>query len=102
MEKRIEPYRIGLVFAVFVFAWHVLWSVFVAFGWASQILDFIYGIHFLSNPFSLSPFSFWRASLLVIVTSTLGYCMGYFFGVLINWITGPRSRRVPVTQSSGT
>lgn len=48
------------------------------------ILDWIYRLHFLSNPFHVAGFNIVTAALLVFVSFSVGYLMGWFFALLWN------------------
>ncbi|MCL4365954.1 hypothetical protein M1437_01885 [Patescibacteria group bacterium] len=80
----LNKQKVALIFAVFGGGWHLLWSLLVLLKVAQGILDFIYRIHMLNNPFRVSPFNPTTAILLIIVTTALGYGMGWVFAALWN------------------
>ncbi|OGM10549.1 hypothetical protein A2W13_01980 [Candidatus Woesebacteria bacterium RBG_16_36_11] len=74
--------NIALITGVMVSSCHILWSILVLLGWGQFLLDFIYSIHFLINPFIVTNFNLTTALILVIVTFIVGYIFGYL-GTLI-------------------
>ena len=82
----VNPHKAGLVLGALLGGWHLLWALFVAFGWAQALLNFVFWLHFLVPPYTVAEFHVWIAVVLVLVTVTIGYVVGYVFGVLWNWI----------------
>lgn len=76
------PHQVGLVFGGFLGIAHAFWAVLVAVGFAQTLLDWVFRLHFLSNPYTISPFDLGTAATLVIVTSLVGYTAGWVFGSL--------------------
>jgi hypothetical protein len=73
----MDKHKVGLTFGAFLGFWHLIWSILVAIGAAQMVLDFIYSIHFLNNPFTIQAFSLGHAVTLVVVTSIIGYVIGW-------------------------
>lgn len=82
----INPKKAGLILAVFLGGWHLLWSLLVAAGLAQWLIDFIFWIHFIQRVFVVEPFDAVRALILIAVTAALGYVIGFVFAVLWNRI----------------
>jgi len=82
----LNPNKTGLIVGAFFGIMHLVWSVFVATGIAQVLMDWIYGLHFLNNPFYISAFSAGTATLLVLVTFAVGYVFGSVFAMLWNAI----------------
>ena len=80
----IRPHRAGLVFGMLLGAYHLIWSLLVAIGWAQPLIDFIFWIHFIKPVYVIDQFNAGIALVLVIVTSSIGYALGWSFGVLWN------------------
>jgi hypothetical protein len=76
--------RAGLILGSFVGLWHLAWSLLVATGVAQTLLDWIYALHFLNNPFHVADFSIGTAVLLIVVTSVVGYVFGWILAFLWN------------------
>ena len=80
----INPNKAGLALAAFFGAWHLLWSVLVALGWAQVLIDFVFWIHFIKPVYVIDIFSPGRALLLIAITSAVGYLFGCTFAFLWN------------------
>lgn len=76
--------KTGLVVGAFLGFWHFLWSLLVAVGLAQPLIDFIYKVHFLNNPFQVAPFGLKRAAALIVITAAVGYIIGWILAFLWN------------------
>lgn len=85
MKGSVQPHTVGLAFGVFMGMMHALWSLLVATDLAKGLMDWIFGLHFLVNPYHLLPFDMGTALTLVIVTFVVGYGAGWVIGNLWNW-----------------
>lgn len=74
--------KVGLVFGLFMSFLHFIWALLVISGVGQILLDFIYKIHSLNNPFIVQPFNLGRTIILLIVT----FCVGYVFGFILSAI----------------
>lgn len=86
--NQINANQVGLVLGGLLALGHALWAIMVWVGAAKPFLDRILGLHFLNLQYSLNPFSFGKAVLLVIVTAIFGYLAGYVLGWLWNLVQG--------------
>lgn len=82
--KNMHKNKVGLIVGSFMGLFHLLWSVLVATGVAQVLINWIYKLHFLNNPFIVGPFSVKIAAALVAVTFVVGYVAGWFFVFLWN------------------
>lgn len=82
--KELDKNTTGLILGTFAGLVHLLWAVIVGFGFGQVLLDFIYSMHFLNNPFSVSSFDVVRAVMLVVVTFVVGYVGGWVFAAVWN------------------
>ena len=89
-ESGLNKSKTGLIVGAFSGSWHLVWSLLVGFGVAQSFLDWIYGLHFLSNPFHVADFKIVTAALLVFISFSVGYLMGWFFALL--WNALPRTQ----------
>lgn len=80
----LNPSRVGGTLGTLFGGWHVVWSTLIAIGFAQPIVDFVLWVHMLSNPYVVQPFSFTTAVTLVIVTTFIGYAVGYIFALIWN------------------
>lgn len=74
--------KISLVLGCIMGILHLLWSILVAVGIAQSLLDWIYKMHFLNNPFTVAPFNVGTAAMLVVFTFVVGYVLGWIFCLL--------------------
>jgi hypothetical protein len=82
--SRVRPYSVGLVFALFLGMWHVLWSLLVWLGAAQWLLDFIFRLHMITPPYTVSAFNLGTAAGLVLVTACIGFAGGWAAGAIWN------------------
>lgn len=82
--KPLNPNNIGLFVGGLTGFFHGVWSLLVMVGFAQPVLDFIFWLHFLSNPVQVSMFEFTRAIMLVVFTFALGYVVGWMGAYLWN------------------
>ena len=76
------PITLGLTLGGFAGLWHIVWSFFVAVGWAGPIINWIIKMHFINFSYTISPFNFGKALGLVIVTALIGFAVGYVAGLI--------------------
>ena len=74
--------KTGLALGVFFAVVHALWLLAVLMGVGQWYLDFVFGLHILSNPFAVLNFSWGSAIGLLIVT----FVSGYVFGAIFAWV----------------
>ncbi|MEK7119286.1 MAG: hypothetical protein AAB457_01290 [Patescibacteria group bacterium] len=77
MKGKCNEHAVGLTLGVVVGSMHLGWAIVVALGYAQGLLDWIYSLHFLDNPSTVTEFQMQKAVMLVIVTSLVGYVVGY-------------------------
>lgn len=82
--KKIHPHDVGLILGATVSIVHIIWSLAVLLGLANLYLDFIFSLHFLSNPFVIQSFDWGKAIMLWVITFVAGYLMGLIFAVVWN------------------
>lgn len=76
--------KVGLILAAFMAIFHALWCVLVVTGAGQWLLNFIYKLHFLNNPFLVAEFAWGNGLLLIVVTAVVGYVAGWVFALLWN------------------
>jgi heme/copper-type cytochrome/quinol oxidase subunit 4 len=74
--------RWGLIVGSFIAGIHLLWVILIAAGVAQAVLDFIYYLHSLNNPFTIQPFELVKSVGLVVFTFVVGYIAGWVIAFL--------------------
>lgn len=82
--------KVGVIVGAFVGGLHVLWSLLVLLGLAQPFQDFVFSMHFLNNPFTVGAFSLGTAVLLVLITSVVGYLVGWVLAAIWNRVHRPQ------------
>ena len=80
----LNKHKTGLVVGTFLGLWHLVWSTVVKIGLAQPLLNFIFRMHFLNNPFQVSSFGIKRAVALIGITTVIGYIAGWVIAFLWN------------------
>ncbi|MFA5932805.1 MAG: hypothetical protein WCV81_00895 [Microgenomates group bacterium] len=81
---KLDKNKTALSVGVFMGVMHIGWSTLVALGLAQTLMDKIYGLHFLNNPFNVMSFDLTTAAILVVVTFVVGLVMGWLFAYIWN------------------
>lgn len=81
---RFDPHKAGLVTGVFLGGFHLCWALLVFLGWAQPLLNFIFMLHMLKPLFVVDSFSLTLTLGLVLVTSIIGYLLGYISAIVWN------------------
>ena len=82
----ISKNKLGLAFGAFFGVWHLMWAVLVAFGVAQWFINFVFRIHFMQPPYTVKGFELALAITLILVTSIIGYVMGWALAGIWNWL----------------
>lgn len=64
--------------------WHLLWSILVLTGVAQAIYDFVLWTHMIHLNIVIGPFVATAALTLIVVTSLVGYILGYLGALVWN------------------
>ena len=81
---KLNPSKVALTLGVFAGGVHLVWSALVALGLAQGLLDFIFGLHMIANPYQVTGFDITKAGMLVVITFLVGYGVGYIFANVWN------------------
>ncbi len=84
MNHYIDPAKTGLAVGKTVGGLHLVWSIFVALGWAQTLVNFSLWAHMVSAPVVIKEFDISAAITLIVVTSIIGCIVGYVFALLWN------------------
>ncbi len=82
--NRVNPFDTGLTLGIFFGLFHAVWSLMILFGAAQRFLDFIFGLHMITPPYTVSGFSWLNAIGLIIIAAAIGYIFGWAFGIIWN------------------
>ena len=88
----LNPMKTAVVLAVLLGGWHAVWSLFVATGIAQWVMDFVLWMHFIRPVFTIEAFDPVRMLVLLVVTSALGFVIGYVLALLWNATQLDRSK----------
>ena len=81
-----SPNKVGLVFAVVLGGWHLVWSILVATGLGQTLYDFILWAHMIHLAVTIGPFNLGASITLIVVTAIFGYLIGYIASLVWNRI----------------
>ena len=79
-----SPNKVGLVFAILLGGWHVVWSVLVATGLGQILYNFILWAHMVHLTVTVGPFDLAASITLIVVTAIFGYVVGYISSLVWN------------------
>ena len=82
---KLDPRKTGLGLGSLVGLMHLIWSLMVALGLAQWWMDWVFSLHFLNNPFTVGYFNVVTALILIIVTSLIGFAVGFVFATIWNY-----------------
>ena len=82
----MNRHKVGLALGAFAGLVHLVWEVLISLGLAQGLMNFIFTMHSLNNPYTVMPFDLSRAVSLVILTSIIGYIVGSVFALILNKI----------------
>lgn len=80
----VNPFKLALVFGLFLGLWHACWAVLVYLGLAQNLIDFVFWMHFITPPYHIEAFDPARAGILIGVTFAVGFVAGGIVGLLWN------------------
>lgn len=80
----------GLILGSFLGGFHFLWALLVAVGGAQALLDWVFSLHFLNDPYRVAEFNVGTAAMLVIFTFVVGYVAGFCLAFLWEKIHGKK------------
>lgn len=84
MDHYISPAKTALTLGILLGGYHLIWSILIALGVAQAIIDFIFWAHMISLPLVVKAFDVTATVTLVIMTSVIGYIVGYFLAIIWN------------------
>jgi hypothetical protein len=85
MKERNEK-KIALTVGLFAGVVHLIWTLFIIIGFAQPLLNFIFWVHMVDNPYIVTGFTFSQSIMLIIATFAVGYIAGLIFAKVWNAI----------------
>ena len=82
--NNINKNKVGLTFGIISGVCHLFWSVLVFTELAQPLIDFIFKIHMIEATHIVGNFNSMYAVSLVVITSIIGYIVGYIFASVWN------------------
>lgn len=82
--------KAGLVSGALLGGFHLVWTILVATGFAQAIYEFVLWAHMIHISIVIGPFDITAAVTLVIMTSIIGYVVGYVSAWVWNKVHMPR------------
>lgn len=86
---QINSIKLGLIGAVLLGAWHIVWAVLVATGLGQIVIDFVLWMHMVHVPYVVGPFEPKAAAVLILVSGAMGFVIGWFIACTWNAIHRP-------------
>lgn len=84
MNHHINPAKVAITLGAFLGGMHLIWSIFVALGWAQALVDFNLRMHMVSVPVVVKAFDFGTVAMLIAISTIMGYIIGYVFALIWN------------------
>jgi fructose-specific phosphotransferase system IIC component len=82
----ISKNKLGVVVGSLLGLWHLVWSILVASGIAQWLINWVFRLHFIKPLYTITPFRLSPAIALIVITSVLGYVIGWVLGAIWNWL----------------
>jgi hypothetical protein len=84
---KLDKGKVALSLGIFFGLVHLVWALLVLLipSILQTFLNWIYGVHFLNNPFFVTGFNLVKAISLVLYTFVVGYIFGWVFAEVWNW-----------------
>ena len=81
---KFNPLQVGIYTGLLLASLHAIWALLVLVGIAGPLMSFVLGLHFLNNPYTVKPFSFANALMLVVFVFVVWFVLGYVATVCWN------------------
>ena len=76
--------KVGLALGSFAAFLHFVWVVLLGLNIAAPLMDFVYRMHGMANPYMLLPFDLGRSVLLIVIAFIMGNIIGNVFAFFWN------------------
>ncbi len=81
---KLDNQQTALTLGTFAALLHLVWITLVLLGVAQPWMDFVYGLHFLNNPYTVQAFSLTGAVMLLFMAFVMGSAVGWVFSYVWN------------------
>ena len=82
----LKKLKTGLVLGLFVSLMHLVWLLMVVTGLAQPMMDFIFKVHMMNNPFIVQQFDALNGLMLLVMTFVVGFVFGWIFSLIFNML----------------
>lgn len=93
MKDQLNAHKLGLIVGFFMVIVHAIWALMVVGGMAQKYMDWIFGLHMISNPFTVGVFSWTTAIYLWVTVLVIGYIMGWILAWVHNTVHGSKKKK---------
>lgn len=84
MGSHMNVLKTGIALGIVFGIWHLCWSILVALDFAQPFINFVFWMHFIKPIYIIEPFEIVRATILLIITSCIGFSFGVLFALTWN------------------
>ncbi len=85
MADQINPKRAAITLGTLAAVLHFLWAIVVASGLGQQLVTWKLGIHFLSNPYTVTTINVMTAVVMIVAAFAGGAVLGWVLAAAWNW-----------------
>ena len=82
---RVNNKQLALTVGIFAALMHALWGIAICIGRAQGMVNWALSMHFLSNPYTVQPFSIAGAAVLTVLAFLGGCIVGWVLAAIWNW-----------------
>ena len=79
-----NTHNAGLVGAIMLGGFHILWSVLILLGWAQPLVNFSMWAHMVKSGPVFGPFDAVAALTVIVIASCIGYAVGFIISTVWN------------------
>uniref|UniRef100_A0A7C4RAQ2 DUF3566 domain-containing protein n=1 Tax=candidate division CPR3 bacterium TaxID=2268181 RepID=A0A7C4RAQ2_UNCC3 len=85
-----ESQSMGLMMGLVLSGIHLGWLILVLTNGAKPLMDWVLGLHMIEISYTINPFSFGNAFMLLVLTFVIGYAGGWLLSELIKISRGEK------------
>ncbi len=83
-----NTHKAGLVGAIMLGGFHVLWSLLILLGWAQPLVNFSMWAHMVASGPVFTSFDAVAALTVIVIAACIGYAVGLVFSTVWNKVHG--------------